>query len=75
MQMQATLELDLYCQLQDGQEWVVAYYSKILSRAEEDYCVTWWELPAVVKTSEHFNKYLYGQELHLHTDHSVLTCY
>jgi hypothetical protein len=26
-----------------------------------------------VRTLEHFRKYLYGQEFHLHTDHSALT--
>jgi hypothetical protein len=60
-------------QLQDGQERVVAYFSKTLSKAERNYCVTRRELLAIVKTLEHFHKYLYGQEFHLRKDHSALT--
>jgi hypothetical protein len=50
---------------------VVAYFSKTLSKDERNYCMTWQELLATVKTLEHFQKYLYGQEFHLHTDHSA----
>jgi len=57
----------------DGGERVIAYFSKTLSKAERNYCVTRRELLAIVKTLEHFHKYLYGQELHLRTDHSTLT--
>jgi hypothetical protein len=57
---------------QEGQKRVVGHNSKILSRAEY-YCVTQWELLAIVKTTEHCHKYLNKQELHLHTDHSALT--
>jgi hypothetical protein len=51
----------------------MAYYSKTLNKAERNYYVTCRELLAIVKTLEHFNKYLYGQEFHLRTDHSALT--
>ena len=51
-------------QVQDGNERVVAYFSKTLSKAERDYCVTRRELLAIVKTLENFHKYLYGQEFH-----------
>jgi hypothetical protein len=61
-------------QIQDKQEQVIAYYSKTLNKAERNYCVTRRELLAIVKTLEHFHKYLYGQEFHLRTDHSALTC-
>jgi hypothetical protein len=60
-------------QAQDGQERVIAYFSKTLSKAERNFCVTRWELLAIVKTLEHFHKYLYGQQFYLHTDHSALT--
>jgi hypothetical protein len=60
-------------QVQDGGERVIAYFSKTLSKAERNYCVTRRELLAIVKTLEHFHKYLYGQEFHLRTDHSALT--
>jgi hypothetical protein len=61
-------------QVQDGHERVLAYFSKTLSKAERNYCLTRRELLATVKTLEHFHKYLYGQEFHLLTDHSALTC-
>jgi hypothetical protein len=35
--------------------------------------VTHRELLAIEKTLEHFDKYLYGQEFHLCTDHPALT--
>jgi transposase-like protein len=60
-------------QVQDGGERVVAYFSKTLSKAEWNYCVTRRESLARVKTLEHFHKYLYGQEFHLRTDDSALT--
>jgi hypothetical protein len=59
-------------QVQDRQERVIAYYSKTLNKAERNYCVTCRELLAIVKTLEHFHKYLYGQGFHLRTDHSAL---
>jgi len=60
-------------QVQDRSIWVVACFSKTLSKAERNYCVTRQELLAIVKTLEHFHKYLYGQEFHWCTDHSTLT--
>ena len=51
-------------QVQCGSERVVSYFSKRLSKAERNYCVTRRELLAIVKTLEHFHKYLYGQEYH-----------
>jgi hypothetical protein len=63
----------VHSQVQDGQERVIAYYSKTLNKAERNYCVTRRELLAIVRMLEHFHKYLYGQEFHLCTDHSVLT--
>jgi hypothetical protein len=58
-------------EVQGGQERVIAYYSKTLNKAEINYCVTRRELLAIVRTMEHFHKYLYGQEFHLRTDHSA----
>ncbi|MBJ5505560.1 hypothetical protein JGG47_23625, partial [Salmonella enterica subsp. enterica serovar Derby] len=59
-------------QVQDGQEKVIAYFSKSLSKPERNYCVTRKELLAVVKAVEHFHHYLYGQKLLVRTDHGAL---
>jgi hypothetical protein len=60
-------------QVKDGQERVTAYYSKMTNKAERNYCIAIWEPHAIVRTLEHFHKYLCRQELHLRTDHSALT--
>jgi hypothetical protein len=60
-------------QVQDGQERVIAYDSKTLNKAERNYCVTWREVLAIMRTLEYFRKNLYGQEFHLCTNHSALT--
>jgi hypothetical protein len=59
-------------QMQESTEKVIAYFSRTLTRAERNYCVTRKELLAVVKAIEHFNYYLYGQKLRIRTDHSAL---
>ncbi|GFQ99419.1 retrovirus-related Pol polyprotein from transposon 17.6 [Trichonephila clavata] len=57
----------------DGQERVLAYFSKCLSRPERNYCATGKELLAIVKAVKHFHPYLYGQRFLLRTDHASLT--
>ncbi|GFR30412.1 retrovirus-related Pol polyprotein from transposon 17.6 [Trichonephila clavata] len=57
----------------EGQEHVIAYFSKYLSRPERNYCVTRKELLAIVKAVEHFHPYLYGRRFLLRTDHASLT--
>ena len=59
-------------QVQNEKETVIAYYSKTLSAAEQNYCVTRKELLAVVKAIKHFRPYLYGQTFKLRTDHASL---
>lgn len=59
-------------QVQDGQEKVIGYFSKVLSKPERNYCVTRRELLAVVKSVKHFYKYVYGREFLLRTDHAAL---
>ena len=55
-------------QFQDGQERVIAYFSRSLNRAECQYCVTHKELLAMVK----LHCYLYGRNFVLRTDHAAL---
>ena len=59
-------------QVIDGQEYVLGYASKTLSRTEQNYCVTRRELLAVVKFVQHFRPYLYGRKFTVRTDHSSL---
>ena len=51
-------------QVQDGNERVIVYYSKSLTKAEQRYCVTRKELLAVVASTKHFHHYLYGRKYH-----------
>ena len=59
-------------QVQEGQERVIAYYSKTLAPPERNYCVTRRELLATVKAIKHFRPYLYGRKFKLRTDHASL---
>lgn len=59
-------------QVIDGQERVLGYASKALSRTERNYCVTRRELLAVVFFIRHFRPYLYGREFTVRTDHASL---
>lgn len=59
--------------MQKGEERVIAYYSKTLSKSERNYCVTRKELVAVSKAVQHFHHYLYGRHFRLRTDHAALT--
>ena len=56
----------------NGQERVVAYFSRALKAPERHYCVTRKELLAMVKAIRHFHAYLYGRKFRLRTDHSAL---
>ena len=53
---------------------MIAYYSKVLSKTERQYCVTRRELLAVVKQGLIFFGYLYGENFKIRTDHSALQC-
>ena len=59
-------------QVHDGVEQVVAYFSRALSPAERNYCVTRKELLAVVTAVRHFHLYLYGSPFTVRSDHASL---
>ena len=56
----------------DGQEKVVAYASRALTKSERKYCVTRKELLAVVHFVKYFRHYLYGKRFTVRTDHGSL---
>jgi len=55
-----------------GQERAIVYGSRLLSKAERQYCVTRRELLTVVTFTKQFKSYLTGRFL-LCTDHGSLT--
>jgi len=59
-------------QMQDGKEVVVAYASRSLSNAEQNYDTTKRELPAVTFGLQTFRQYLLGRIFTISTDHSAL---
>ena len=59
-------------QMQGDKEKVVAYYSRVLTKSERNYCVTRRELLAVVDSIKHFHTYLYGAKFVIRTDHGSL---
>ena len=59
-------------QVHEGQERVVAYYSRSLTKEERNYCVTRKELLAVVAAVRHFHHYLYGRRFLIRSDHGAL---
>ena len=56
----------------EGNEKVVAYYSRTLNTAERKYSVTKQELCALVSAVKHFKPYLYGANFTVRTDHHSL---
>ena len=59
--------------IRDGEEHVVAYGSRALSKAECNYCTTKKELLAVVHFLHKYRHYLRGRPITVRTDHASLT--
>ena len=59
-------------QVQDGQEKVIAYGSKMLSKTECNYCITWRDLLAVVHFVTQFKHFLLEHHFLVRTDNSAV---
>lgn len=59
-------------QVQEGEEKVIAYASKMLGDSQRKYCTTYRELLAVVTFVKYFRHYLLGQKFKVRTDHASL---
>ena len=59
-------------QLQNGEERVIAYYSRTLRNPERNHCVTRKELLAVIAAIGQFHHYLYGHRFWVRSDHASL---
>ena len=59
-------------QIQGGYERVIAYASRTLEKAEQNYCVTRKEMLATVFFTKYFKHYLLGRHFILRTDHGSL---
>ena len=57
---------------QDGQEVVLAYSSRILSKQERNYDVTRRELLGIIYGLKTYRQYLLGRQFVIRTDHSAL---
>ena len=58
---------------EQGQEHVIAFASRTLSKSKRRYCVSRCELLAVVVFTQQFRPYLLGREFILRTDHGSLS--
>ena len=59
-------------QEQEGVEKVIAFASKTLNSAQQNYCTTKRKLLAVVTFMRYFNHYLLGRKFIIRTDHAPL---
>ena len=59
-------------QIVDGREKVIAYGSRVLTKAERRYCITRRELLAVVHFVKSYRHYLVGRPFIVRTDHAAL---
>ena len=59
-------------QIQSGNERIIGYYSRVLTKPEQQYCVTRRELLAVVCAVKHFHHYVYGRHFLVRTHYGSL---
>ena len=60
-------------QVQDGKERVISYGSRVLNKAEQNYCITDKELLAIRHFAEYYRQYLLGRHFLVRSDHQALT--
>jgi hypothetical protein len=56
----------------EGKEIVIAYASKTMNKAEQNYPITEQECLAIIWGVQHFHKFLIGRKFTIVTDHSAL---
>ena len=59
-------------QVQHGEETVVAYASRTLSKTQQRYCTTYRELLAVLTFIKQLRHYLWGRKFIVRSDHAAL---
>ena len=59
-------------QVIDGVETPIAFFSRVMSQSQMNYCATKRELLAVIASLQHFRHYLLGVQVILRTDHHSL---
>ena len=59
-------------QIQDGEERVIAYFSRLYSETERNYCTTRKELLVVIESLRQFRAYIMGRHFIVRSDHSAL---
>jgi len=59
-------------QIVDGQERPIAFFSRVMSLSQQNYCATRRELLAVIGSLQHFRHYLLNVPVILRTDHHSL---